>query len=158
MRFCASLYRYTRRKTRAVAVGDPAHGGVIISGDHPIVKQSMITADTADTEACANQTLELAAVGCELVRITVPTVSDAANLRAIAERVRKQGCLVPLVADVHFKPEAAFEAARWVEKVRINPGNYADSKKFAVKSYSDEQYAAELARIEQKFAPLVDFC
>jgi len=158
MRFCDSLYRYTRRKTRAVAVGDPARGGVIIGGDHPIVKQSMITADTADTEACARQTLELAAVGCELVRITVPTVSDAANLRAIAESVRRQGCLVPLVADVHFKPEAAFEAARWVEKVRINPGNYADSKKFAIKSYSDEQYATELARIEQKFAPLVDFC
>lgn len=158
MRFCGSPYCYNRRPTRPVAVGETGNGGVVIGDGGPVVKQSMITCDTADTSASVRQTLDLAAVGCEMVRITVPTVRDAANLQAIAEGVRRQGCQVPLVADVHFKPEAAFEAARWVEKIRINPGNYADSKKFATKSYTDQQYAAELARIEERFAPLVLFC
>jgi (E)-4-hydroxy-3-methylbut-2-enyl-diphosphate synthase len=104
------------------------------------------------------QTLELVAVGCQLVRITAPTVKDAANLQQIVAELRARGCLVPIVADIHFKPEAALEAARWVEVVRINPGNYADSKKFVVKEYTDAQYAAELARIEEKFTPLVKLC
>ena len=101
------------------------------------------------------QTLELVAVGCQLVRITAPTVKDAANLQNIVAELRAQSCLVPIVADIHFKPEAAMEAVKWVEVVRVNPGNYADSKKFATKEYTDEQYAAELKRIEEKFTPLV---
>jgi (E)-4-hydroxy-3-methylbut-2-enyl-diphosphate synthase len=141
-----------------VIVGDPARGGVIIGGSQPVVMQSMITCDTMDTAECVKQTLELVAVGCQIVRITAPTVKDAANLQHIVSELRARGCLVPIVADIHFKPEAALEAAKWVEMVRVNPGNYADSKKFAVKEYSDEQYAAELARIEEKFTPLVKLC
>jgi (E)-4-hydroxy-3-methylbut-2-enyl-diphosphate synthase len=120
--------------------------------------QSMLTCDTMNTAACVEQTLELVAVGCQLVRITAPTVKDAANLRNIVNELRLQGCHVPIVADIHFKPEAAFEAARWVEKIRINPGNYADSKKFLVKEYSDLQYLEELERIEERFTPLVKLC
>jgi (E)-4-hydroxy-3-methylbut-2-enyl-diphosphate synthase len=151
-------FTYRRRRTREVIVGDPARGGVIVGGDHPIVMQSMLTCDTMDTAACVQQTLELVEVGCQLVRITAPTVKDAANLKVIVEKLRTRNCHVPIVADIHFKPEAALEAARWVEKVRINPGNYADSKKFAIKEYSDEQYAAELRRIEERFTPLVQLC
>jgi (E)-4-hydroxy-3-methylbut-2-enyl-diphosphate synthase len=101
------------------------------------------------------QTLELVAVGCQLVRITAPTVKDAANLQNIVRELRAQNCFVPIVADIHFKPDAAMEAVKWIEVVRVNPGNYADSKKFATKEYTDEQYAAELKRIEEKFTPLV---
>jgi (E)-4-hydroxy-3-methylbut-2-enyl-diphosphate synthase len=133
-------------------------GNVGIGGAHPIRLQSMLTCDTMDTEACVRQTLALVEVGCEIVRITAPTVKDAANLRNIVERLRADGCEVPIVADIHFKPEAALEAARWVEKVRINPGNYADSKKFKIIEYSDEQYLAELSRIRERFAPLVTLC
>ncbi len=115
----------------------------------------MLTCDTMDTAESVKQTLELVAVGCQLVRITAPTVKDAANLQNIVAELRQRGCLVPIVADIHFKPEAAMEAVKWVEVVRVNPGNYADSKKFATKEYTDGQYAAELKRIEEKFAPLV---
>jgi (E)-4-hydroxy-3-methylbut-2-enyl-diphosphate synthase len=104
------------------------------------------------------QTLDLVAVGCQIVRITAPTVKDAANLQDIVAELRKRGCNVPIVVDIHFKPEAGMEAAKWVEMVRVNPGNYADTKKFAVKEYTDEQYAAELKRIEEKFTPLVLLC
>jgi (E)-4-hydroxy-3-methylbut-2-enyl-diphosphate synthase len=158
MRYCDSPYHYRRRLTREIVVGDPARGGVIIGGTSDVVTQSMLTCDTMDTAECVRQTLELTAVGCQLVRITAPTVKDAANLEHITAALRARGCRVPLVADIHFKPEAALESARWVEKVRINPGNYADSKKFAVKEYSDAQYAAELERIEARFAPLVLRC
>ena len=155
MRYCESPYFYQRRKTREIVIGDPANGGFVMGGDHPVVKQSMLTCDTMDTALSVNQTLELVAVGCQLVRITAPTVKDAANLQNIVAELRQQGCNVPIVADIHFKPDAAMEAVKWVEVVRVNPGNYADSKKFAVKEYNDEQYAAELARIEEKFSPLV---
>jgi (E)-4-hydroxy-3-methylbut-2-enyl-diphosphate synthase len=155
MRYCQSPYFFQRRKTREVIIGDPKSGGVIIGGNHPVVMQSMLTCDTMDTAECVKQTLELVAVGCQLVRITAPTVKDAANLQNIVRELRAQKCLVPIVADIHFKPEAAMEAVKWVEVVRVNPGNYADSKKFATKEYTDEQYAAELKRIEEKFAPLV---
>src|SRR3954463_12275129 len=158
MKYCDSPYLFHRRKTREVVVGDLAHGGVIIGGDHPVVMQSMITCDTMDTQASVQQTLDLVAVGCQIVRITAPTVKDAANLKNIVEELRARGCQVPIVADIHFKPEAAMEAAKWVEMVRINPGNYADSKKFLIKEYTDEQYAAELNRIEEKFTPLVKLC
>ncbi len=155
MRYCQSPYRYQRRLTREIIIGDPAHGGFVLGGHHPVVKQSMLTCDTMDTALCVKQTLELVAVGCQLVRITAPTVKDAANLQQIVAELRRHDCQVPIVADIHFKPEAAMEAVKWVEVVRVNPGNYADSKKFAIKEYNDEQYAAELQRIEEKFAPLV---
>jgi (E)-4-hydroxy-3-methylbut-2-enyl-diphosphate synthase len=155
MRYCESPYFYHRRKTREIVIGDPANGGFVMGGDHPVVKQSMLTCDTMDTSLSVKQTLELVAVGCQLVRITAPTVKDAANLQNIVRELRAQKCFVPIVADIHFKPDAAMEAVKWVEVVRVNPGNYADSKKFATKEYTDEQYAAELKRIEEKFTPLV---
>ena len=155
MRYCESPYFYQRRKTREIVIGDPVNGGFVMGGDHPVVKQSMLTCDTMDTALCVKQTLELVEVGCQLVRITAPTVKDAANLKNIVAELRKQRCNVPIVADIHFKPDAAMEAVKWVEVVRVNPGNYADSKKFATKEYTDEQYAAELKRIEEKFSPLV---
>jgi (E)-4-hydroxy-3-methylbut-2-enyl-diphosphate synthase len=158
MRYTQSAFLYQRRLTREVVVGDPAKGGVIIGGHHPVVMQSMLTCDTMDTAASVQQTLELVAVGCQIVRITAPTVKDAANLQNIVAELRARGCMVPIVADIHFKPEAAMEAAKWVEKVRINPGNYADSKKFAIREYTDDQYDAELGRIEEKFTPLVKLC
>ena len=133
-------------------------GNVGIGGDNPIRVQSMITCDTMDTDASIQQTIELADAGCEIVRITAPTVKDARNLEHIAKGLRERGCDVPIVADIHFKPEAAMEAAKWVEKVRINPGNYADSKKFVIREYTDEQYAAELNRIRERFSPLVELC
>ncbi len=153
MTYCESFYEYRRRKSRVVQIGK-----VAVGGDNPVRVQSMITCDTMDTEQSIQQTLDLAAVGCEIVRITAPTVKDAANLQHIVAGLRARGCDVPIVADIHFKPEAAMEAAKWVEKVRINPGNYADSKKFAVKEYTDEQYAAELERIRERFSPLVELC
>src|SRR6266516_5743167 len=158
MRYCESPYFHPRRKSREVIIGDPNQCGVIIGGSHPVVKQSMLTCDTMDTAACVRQTLELVQVGCQLVRITAPTVKDAANLENIVAALRARGCNVPIVADIHFKPDAAMEAAKWVEVVRINPGNYADRKKFAVKEYTDEEYAGELRRIEELFTPLVKRC
>ena len=158
MRYCESPYFYQRRKSREVIIGDPARGGIIVGGDHPVVKQSMLTCDTMDTATCVTQTLELVEAGCQLVRITAPTVKAAANLQHIVAELRARGCHVPIVADIHFKPEAAMEAAKWVEVVRINPGNYADKKKFAVKEYTDEEYASELKRIEEQFTPLVQRC
>jgi len=151
--YCESPYQYRRRPTREVMVGR-----VGIGGANPIRVQSMITCDTMDTEASIAQTIELAEVGCEIVRITAPTVKDSANLEQIVRGLRERDCDVPIVADIHFKPEAAMEAAKWVEKVRINPGNYADSKKFKILEYTDEQYAAELERIRQRFSPLVKLC
>ena len=151
--YCDDLLHYERRLSREVMVG-----GVGIGGANPIRVQSMITCDTMDTEASIAQSIELAEAGCEIVRITAPTVKDAANLRHIVTGLRARGCDVPIVADIHFKPEAALEAAKWVEKVRINPGNYADSKKFKIIEYTDEQYAAELQRICERFTPLVRLC
>jgi (E)-4-hydroxy-3-methylbut-2-enyl-diphosphate synthase len=151
--YCANPFVYSRRVTREVMVG---HVGV--GGANPIRVQSMITCDTMDTEASIQQTIELAEVGCEVVRITAPTVKDAANLQHIVRGLRARGYNVPVVADIHFKPEAAMEAAKWVDKVRINPGNYADSKKFKIIEYTDEQYAAEIERIRQRFTPLVLLC
>ena len=155
MRYCDSPYLFHRRISREITVGDPTRGGVRMGAHHPVVRQSMLTCDTMDTAECVKQTLELVAVGCQIVRITAPTVKDAANLKNIVAELRARGCLVPIVADIHFKPDAAMEAANWVEMVRINPGNYADSKKFAIKEYSDDAYTAELGRIEEKFTPLV---
>ena len=158
MDYCSSPFIYTRRTTRQVIVGDPGNGGVIIGGDEPVVKQSMLTSDTLNTEKCVLQTLELVSAGCQIVRITAQTVRHATNLEHIVAELRQRDCLVPIVADIHFKPEAAMEAAKWVEMVRINPGNYVDSKKFKTQEYSDEEYAAELKRIKEKFVPLVGLC
>jgi (E)-4-hydroxy-3-methylbut-2-enyl-diphosphate synthase len=151
--YCKSPFAYQRRLTREVKVGN-----VGIGGTNPIRVQSMITSDTMDTELSIQQTMELAKVGCEIVRITAPTVKDSRNLENIVNGLRARDCDVPIVADIHFKPEAAMEAAKWVDKVRINPGNYADSKKFVIREYTDEQYAAELGRIRERFAPLVALC
>src|SRR5438128_10375282 len=148
--YCENPLVYRRRKTREVKVGN-----VGVGGDNPIRVQSMITCDTMDTEASIQQTIELANVGCEIVRITAPTVKDARNLEQIVKGLRERGCNVPTVADIHFKPDAAMEAAKWVDKVRINPGNYADSKKFVIRDYTDVQYAGELNRIGERFSPLV---
>jgi (E)-4-hydroxy-3-methylbut-2-enyl-diphosphate synthase len=153
MQPCDSFFAHQRRATREVMIGR-----VGVGGSNPIRVQSMITCDTMDTEASIAQTMELAAAGCEIVRITAPTVKDSANLEHIVRGLRARGCDVPIVADIHFKPEAAMEAAKWVEKVRINPGNYADSKKFKIVEYTDEQYAAELERIRERFTPLVRLC
>ena len=151
--YTADLFSYRRRPTREVMVG-----GLGFGGSNPIRVQSMITSDTMDTAACVAQTLRLVEAGCEMVRITAPTVKDAANLKNIREELFRLGCPIPLVADIHFKPDAALEAVKWVEKVRINPGNFADSKKFNVRDYSDAEYAAELDRIRERFTPLVKLC
>ncbi|MBX9578113.1 MAG: (E)-4-hydroxy-3-methylbut-2-enyl-diphosphate synthase [Chthoniobacterales bacterium] len=153
MLYCNSLYHYQRRSSRVVTIGSLAMGGT-----HPIRVQSMLTSDTMNTENCVRETLELVEAGCEIVRVTAPTVKDAANLKNIKAALIAAGCDVPLVADIHFKPEAAMEAALWVEKIRINPGNFADSKKFNVREYSDLEYEAELERIRQRFTPLVERC
>ena len=158
MSYCRSLYSYSRRNTREVTVGTPGKGGVIIGGKHPIVIQSMLTCHTSDTEACVQQTMELAKAGCQLVRLTTPTIKDAENLQYIVAKLRAQNCDIPLVADIHFTPNAAYEAAKWVEKIRINPGNFADGKRPGMQDCSDDEYQAALDKIEQKFAPLLDIC
>jgi (E)-4-hydroxy-3-methylbut-2-enyl-diphosphate synthase len=156
MNYCASPYRHARRDTRPVIIGDPENGGVIVGGGEPVVRQSMITCSTLDTDACIEQSMTLVEAGCQIVRITAQTKRYAANLEPIVAGIRARGSNVPVVADIHFKPDAALEAVKWCEMVRVNPGNYADSKKFDVREYTDEQYADELARIEAEFAPLVE--
>ena len=155
MKYCESPFQFHKRKTREITIGDPANGGVIIGGDGPVIPQSMLTSDTLDTDECVKQTLALVDVGCQVVRITAQTKRHAANLEPIVARLREAGCTVPIVADIHFKPDAAMEAANWVEVVRVNPGNYADKKKFDVREYSDAEYDEELARIDEQFSPLV---
>ena len=153
LRYCEDLFNYSRRESRVITVGN-----VKMGGGHPVVVQSMITADTRDTEACVTEVVQLANAGCEIVRITAQTRKYAQNLENIRDGVRAAGCAVPLVADIHFKPDAAFEAAKWVENVRVNPGNYVDKKKFEIREYTDEQYEEELQRIREEFAPLVGLC
>ncbi|MGC6436744.1 MAG: (E)-4-hydroxy-3-methylbut-2-enyl-diphosphate synthase [Verrucomicrobiales bacterium] len=149
----SNFFHYDRRQTREVMVGP-----VGIGADNPIRVQSMITTDTLDTESSVKEVLQLADEGCEIVRITAQTRRHAANLEHIASGVRSEGCKVPLVADIHFRPDAAMEAAKWVEKVRVNPGNYADKKKFLIRDYTDAQYSEELERIREQFSPLVKLC
>jgi len=153
LKYCPDLFAYGRRETREIMVGDIGFGA-----HNPIRVQSMITSDTRDTENCVRDVLELANAGCELVRITAQTRKYAANLENIVKGVRDAGCVVPMVADIHFKPDAALEAAKWVEKIRVNPGNYADKKKFEIREYTDEQYEEELVRIREQFNPLVELC
>ena len=151
MSYVPDLFSYRRRRTRVVMVGS-----VGIGGSNPIRVQSMTTTDTLDPEATFRQALKMAEAGCEIVRITAPTVEDARAIGKVKELLVKAGVDVPLVADIHFNPAAAFEAAEFCEKVRINPGNFVDSKRFAVKEYTDAAYAAEIARIEERFTPLVE--
>ena len=151
--YCASRFHPIRRKTRVVSIG-----GIPTGGDHPVRIQSMTTTDTMDIAATVNQTIELAEAGCEIVRITAPNVRAAEALGSIRKEVRRAGIEVPLVADIHFLPKAAMEAAKHVEKVRVNPGNYADRKKFQIREYSDSQYDEELERIHDAFSPLVMRC
>lgn len=151
--YCNSLTQYSRRKSREVFIGD-----VPLGGDNPIRVQSMTTVDTMDTMGSVEQTLRMVEAGCEYVRITAPSIKEAQNLEDIKNELRKRGCDVPLVADIHFTPNAAELAATIVEKVRVNPGNYADKKKFEQIEYTDQAYADELKRIEDKFSPLVEIC
>lgn len=143
-----------RRKVNAVRVGS-----VIIGAPNPVVIQSMTTTPTLDTEASVAQTIAIAESGAQIVRLTAQGVNHAANLENISRELRSRGCDVPLVADIHFNPAAAFEAAAHVEKVRINPGNFADpGRTFRKMEFTDEEYASELARIRDKFVPFLDVC
>ncbi len=151
--YCNSMTRYSRRKTRVVDIG-----GVPMGGDNPIRVQSMTTVDTMDTMGSVEQVIRMVEAGCEYVRITAPSLKEAQNLKEIRKELRARGYTVPLIADIHFTPNAAELAAKIVEKVRVNPGNYADKKKFEVIEYTDESYAAELDRIREKFIPLVKIC
>lgn len=133
-------------------------GNVPIGGNNPIRVQSMTTVDTMDTMGSVEQTLRMVNTGCEIVRITAPSIKEAENLRKIKGELRRRGCDVPLVADIHFTPNAAELAATIVEKVRINPGNYADKKRFEEIEYTDDTYQSELDRIRERFIPLVNIC
>src|SRR6185503_9852597 len=133
-------------------------GDLALGGDHPIRIQSMTTTDTMDTSGTVEQTIRMVNAGCEYVRITAPSIKEAQNLAEIKKELRARGCNVPLVADIHFTPNAAEVAARIVEKVRVNPGNYADKKKFDQLDYTDTEYQNELERVYQKFSPLVKVC
>ena len=153
MQYCKSLSNYFRFKTRVVKVGN-----LEIGGDNPIAIQSMTITDTMDTIATVEESIRMIEAGCELVRITAPSKKEAENLQNIKDELRKRGHNTPIVADIHFTPNAAEIAARIVEKVRINPGNYADKKKFEELEYTDESYIAELNRIKEKFTPLIKIC
>jgi len=151
--YCGNLKEYKRLITREVKVG-----GLIIGGHHPIRVQTMTTTDTMDTEATVEQTIRCIEAGAELVRITAPSKKEAENLRVIKEELLKRGYTTPLVADIHFTPNAAEIAARIIEKVRVNPGNYVDKKKFEQLEYTDAEYAEEIERIRERFTPLVLIC
>src|SRR6195952_5111600 len=152
-RYCNSLNNYSRFVTREVFIGD-----IPMGGNNPIRIQSMTTTNTMDTRGTVEQTIRMVDAGCEYVRITAPSIKEAQNLAEIKKELRARGYNVPLVADIHFTPNAAELAARIVEKVRVNPGNYADKKRFEEIEYTDIAYEAELDRIRQKFTPLVKIC
>ncbi len=151
--YCNSLTHYSRRQTREVNIG-----GVAVGGSNPIRIQSMTTIDTMDTTGTVEQTIRMVEAGCDYVRITAPSLKEAQNLAEIKKELRARGYTVPLIADIHFTPNAAELAARIIEKVRVNPGNYADKKRFEEIDYSDSAYASELDRIRSKFSPLVKIC
>lgn len=151
--YAPSLTEYRRRKTVTVTIGD-----VPMGSDFPIRVQSMTTIDTMDTKGSVEQSIRMIEAGCEYVRITAPSVKEAQNLATIRKELRARGYNTPLIADIHFTPNAAELAARVVEKVRINPGNYADRKRFEHIDYTDTGYAAELERIRDKFLPLIGIC
>lgn len=151
--YCPSLTSYQRLKTREVKIGD-----LLLGNGHPIRIQTMTTTDTMDIAATVAQTIRCIEAGAELVRITAPSKKEAEQLQLIKDQLRAQGYTTPLVADIHFTPNAAEIAARIVEKVRVNPGNYIDKKKFDTIEYTDAQYAAEIDRIRDRFTPLVSIC
>ena len=153
MNYCETPFYWRRRLTREVKVGS-----VGVGGDNPIRVQTMLISDTMNTDACVKEAVPIIEAGCEILRITAPSINDSKNLKNIVAELRKRGLNTPIVADIHFVPAAAMEAALWSEKVRINPGNYADRKKFATREYSDDQYADELERLEKAFTPLVLKC
>jgi len=152
-KYCSSLTKYQRWNTREVMIGQ-----IGVGGNNPIRIQSMTTTDTMDTDGTIAQSIRMIDAGCEIVRITAPSVKEAENLKLIKEGLKAQGYDAPLVADIHFTPNAAEVAARIVEKVRINPGNYADRKKFEIHDYSDESYSKKLDRIRERFIPLINIC
>jgi (E)-4-hydroxy-3-methylbut-2-enyl-diphosphate synthase len=152
-KYCNSLTSYSRFVTREVKIGD-----VPLGGNNPIRIQSMTTTDTMDTSATVAQSIRMIESGCDYVRITAPSLNEAKNLEVIKKELRSKGYNTPLIADIHFTPNAAELAARIIEKVRVNPGNYADKKKFEVLEYDDITYQAELDRIRTRFTPLVKIC
>jgi (E)-4-hydroxy-3-methylbut-2-enyl-diphosphate synthase len=151
--YSASLTSYKRLPTRVVKVGN-----VLLGGENPIVVQTMTTTDTMDTMATVEQTIRCIEAGADMVRITAPSKKEAENLQNIKDELRKRGYDTPLVADIHFTPNAAEIAAKIVEKVRVNPGNYVDKKKFEQIEYTDEEYVEEIERIRERFTPLVLIC
>ena len=152
-RYTLNPFQYSRFSTREVKVGD-----IGIGGKNPIRVQSMTTSDTCDTDATVKQILDLAEVGCEIIRVTVPSMADAENLKFIRSKLASLNCKVPIVADIHFTPTVALKVVEYVEKVRINPGNFADKKKFATRDYTDKEYTLEIERIAEIFLPLVKRC
>ena len=152
-KYCNSLTQYSRYKTREVFIGD-----IPLGGNNPIRIQSMTTTDTMNTIATVEQTIRMVDAGCEYVRITAPSINEAKNLEFIKKELRVRGYNVPLIADIHFTPNAAEMAARIVEKVRVNPGNYVDKKKFDLIEYTDAEYQEEIERIRERFTPLVKIC
>lgn len=152
-KYCNSLTEYSRFITREVSIGD-----LKLGAHHPIRLQSMTTTDTMDTKATVEQSIRMIEAGCELVRITAPSLNEAKNLETIKKELKQRGYNTPICADIHFTPNAAEFAARVIEKVRVNPGNYADKKKFENIDYTDSAYEAELERIRQRFTPLVKIC
>jgi (E)-4-hydroxy-3-methylbut-2-enyl-diphosphate synthase len=151
--YCDSLTEYNRLATREVKVGD-----LLLGNNHPIRIQTMTTTDTMNTITTVEQTIRCIEAGAELVRITAPSKNEAENLQNIKNELRKRGYSIPLIADIHFTPNAAEIAARIVEKVRVNPGNYVDKKKFEFIEYTDFEYNAEIDRIRERFTPLVKIC
>ncbi|MCK9425319.1 MAG: (E)-4-hydroxy-3-methylbut-2-enyl-diphosphate synthase [Ignavibacteriaceae bacterium] len=153
MKYCNSLTEFSRYKTREVFIGD-----IPLGGNNPIRIQSMTTTNTMDTIATVEQTIRMINSGCEYVRITAPSLNEAQNLSEIKKELNRRGYTVPLIADIHFTPNAAELAARIVEKVRINPGNYVDKKKFETIEYTQKEYDEEIERLHERFTPLVKIC
>jgi len=151
--YCENLFKYQRLRTREVRIGD-----LLLGNGHPIRIQTMTTTDTMDTKATVEQSIRCIEAGSELIRITAPSKNEAENLRLIKDELHKRGYTTPLVADIHFTPNAAEIAARIVEKVRVNPGNYVDKKKFEQLEYTDAEYASEIERIRDRFTPLIRIC
>src|SRR5690242_21502760 len=151
--YCNSLTRYSRLKTKEVKIGN-----VVLGNFHPVRVQTMTTTDTMDTIATVEQSIRCIEAGAELVRITAPSKREAENLLLIKNELKRRGYTTPLVADIHFTPNAAEIAARIVEKVRVNPGNYVDKKKFELIEYTDADYAEEIDRIRERFTPLIKIC
>src|SRR3982750_2977972 len=151
--YCNSLTQFSRLKTKEVKIGN-----LLLGNGYPVRVQTMTTTDTMDTMATVEQSIRCIKAGAELVRITAPSKREAENLLNIKNELNRQGYFVPLVADIHFTPNAAEIAARIVEKVRVNPGNYVDKKKFEQIDYTDAEYGEEIDRIRERFTPLVKIC